>query len=439
MFPDTVRHRARLALRDTLGVMLGGADTAAARSAAAVCELDGAGAVEVFTTGVLAGRVSGAMANAVAASSLDFDDGHVLGGSIHPGAAIVPALLACGAGEGLTVENALEALVLGYEVAIRAGYLLWPPDRSHQAHLAGTPAAIGGAVGCAKLLRLPPDGIRRALEIGWSHAPLARLQFPMVKESLGWAAASAVGAALLADCGFKSCPPGVRPFAQDVHPPTGFDIPAAVADGFVASLGTVWEIENTYFKPYAACRFTHSAVDVLKQLFRDGMPSPENVVQITVSTHREAAYLDGRTPGTVEEGQYSFPWVLAVLIKEGGVGATEMSQERLSDAGLRELAGRVFVQHDPALDAAYPEAYPSRVTVSLKDGRRLEHQVFVALGSSDRPMSDAELEAKFVDLAEPRLGARAHELSELVMTGEREALRDLMALLSRHPASDALR
>jgi 2-methylcitrate dehydratase PrpD len=432
MLPDTVRHRARLACRDTLGVMLGGGDTPAARIAALACERDGtSGPVEVFASGMRSGRMAGALANAVAASSLDFDDGHVLGGSIHPGAAIVPALLATGAGQDLTIGQLLEALVVAYEVAIRAGYLLWPAERSHQAHLAGTPAAIGGAAGCGKLLGLPADGIRRALEIGWAHAPIARLQFPMVKESLGWAGASAVGSALLAACGFKSGPADTQPFAQQAHPPTGFDLPGAGADEFVTSLGSTWEIMNTYFKPYAACRFTHTAADAIKQLCEETKPALQDVVRIVVSTHREAAYLNGQAPSTIEEAQYSFPWVLAALLLEGTVGPDQMSHRRLTDEAFLKLAGRVFVEHDRTLDSAYPAAYPSRVTVHLTDGTMRERQVDTALGAPDNPMSDRELEEKFMDIAAPKLGARARSLSDLIMNGEGEPLQQVLTLLTR--------
>jgi 2-methylcitrate dehydratase PrpD len=429
--PEAVRHRARLALRDTLGVMLAGRHTDAARTAARACRLDGgSGPVEVLAAGARGGRITAALANAVAASSLDFDDGHVLGGSIHPGAAIVPALLSCGAGEDLTVAHFLEALVVGYEVAIRAGYLLWPPDRSHQAHLAGTPAAIGGAVACAKLLGLPADGIRRALEIGWAHAPIARLQFPMVKESLGWASAAAVGSALLASSGFKSGPSEAAPFGQGQHPPTGFDLPTAGDEQFVTSLGTIWEIENTYFKPYAACRFTHTAADAILRLFADRAPAAPEILEIVVRTHREAVYLGGRRPTTIEEAQYSFPWVIAAVALDGCVGPAQMGKERLADAALLDLAARVRVAHDPELDGAYPLAYPSRVTVSLRGDRTLACEVRTALGAPDHPMSERQLEEKFMGLAEPELAARARLLSDLVMDGEAQPLVALLALLS---------
>jgi len=40
------------------------------------------------------------------------------------------------------------------------------------------------------------------------------------------------------------------------------------------------------------------------------------------------------------------------------------------------------------------------LTVTLKDGRTLTRHIESAIGSVDRPLSDAALEAKFSDLAE---------------------------------------
>jgi 2-methylcitrate dehydratase PrpD len=429
--PDPVRHRARLALRDSVGVMVAGSVTAAARAAALASEADGEGPVELVATGSRTGRIAGALANAVAASSMDFDDGHVLGGSIHPGGAIVPALLAAGSGSGPTLRQVLEGLIVAYEIAIRAGYLLWPEDRSYQAHLAGTAVAIGGAVGCAKLTGLRAEGLQRALEIGWAHAPLARLQFPMVKESLGWAGATSVAAALLAQAGFKRLgDPDEVPFGSDAHPPTGFDFPTAANDPFVGKLGERWEIENTYFKPYAACRFTHTAAEALLSL-RNAPLAPDRIAQIVVSTHREAAYLNSRRPTTIEEAQYSFPWVVASVVIDQEVGPRQVNEARLEDPAMLSIAELVTVEHDPDLDHAYPDAYPSRVKVIMTDGEVLEREVDLPLGAPERPMSDHQLEDKFLGLVEPHLGSRASAISELIMSSEDAPLDDLLALLSR--------
>ncbi|MEO8679179.1 MAG: MmgE/PrpD family protein, partial [Vicinamibacterales bacterium] len=58
-----------------------------------------------------------------------------------------------------------------------------------------------------------------------------------------------------------------------------------------------------------------------------------------------------------------------------------------------------------------------RVVVTLKDGRRLEKFVEHAVGSLERPMSDRDLEAKFMGLADGVLpAAQARSLMDLCWT-----------------------
>lgn len=407
--PATAMRRASLAVLDTIGTMTAGAQTSAARAARAAASLDGGQASPVFGSGQRAGVMAAAMANGVAASALDLDDGHTLGGSIHPGAAIVPALLSVADPDTQLVELVASVLV-AYEVAIRAGYLLWPEDRSHQAHMAGTPAAIGGAVGAARQRGLDTAEARRALEIAAAHTPVAALQFPHVKESLGWAAATAAGAALLADAGFKDgAAGGEEAFAYRAHPPTAFDRDTA-ADAFVSSIGSVYEIENTYFKPYGACRFVHTAADALRDLQSEHGFRAADIEAIAVGTHREAVYLNSQGPTSIEEGQYSFPFALAALAIADGDFPLTITESTLADSAVHDLARRIIVGHEPELDRHYPEDYPSRVRVRTNDGRDLEQTEIVAWGAPAKPMDEDSLRRKFLALTEPSLGSQADEI-----------------------------
>ena len=57
-----------------------------------------------------------------------------------------------------------------------------------------------------------------------------------------------------------------------------------------------------------------------------------------------------------------------------------------------------------------------RATVVMKDGRRLEKFIEHVVGSVERPMSDADLEAKFLGLADgvlPQPRARESDASVL--------------------------
>ena len=131
----------------------------------------------------------------------------------------------------------------------------------------------------------------------------------------------------------------------------------AADEEFVGELGERWELQNTYFKPYAACRFTHTAAEALAGLW-ETPPDAERIAEITVSTHREAAYLNSRRPTTIEEAQYSFPWVIASMVLDQEVGPQQINELRLEDPAMQSVAGGVTVEHDSTMDSSYPAAYP---------------------------------------------------------------------------------
>lgn len=73
--------------------------------------------------------------------------------------------------------------------------------------------------------------------------------------------------------------------------------------------------------------------------------------------------------------------------------------EALGDPRIRALMPKIGVSEDAALAADYPRKRQARLTVTLVDGRRLEHFQAVRKGDPEAPLSDAELIAKFDELA----------------------------------------
>ncbi len=394
--------QATNAFRDTLGTMLGGASTTAARIAADVAAAD-AGEAALVGGGTSSPSMA-AFANAVAASALDFDDGHYRGGAIHPSSVIVPTLLAAAPADA-SMDQLLVAQIAGVEVALRAAHLLWPREPDADYHCTGTGAALGAAAAAAKLLGLDADGIARAIAIAWAHAPMAAFQLPMLKEAIGWSAATAVTAARLAESGFMRLPSGARPRTPDVFPPTPFDRPGAMSDPFVDTWGAVFETANTYFKPFAACRYTHAAADGLRSFMRTNDLGAADIASIDVGTHRAAVFLDEQRPATLEHAQYSFPFVLAAIAVHGAAGSVEMCEANLGNTAMAAVAERVSVTYAPDLDDLYPVHYPARLTITANDGSRYEMLCEIAPGDAEAPLTDDDLLAKFIALVSPSLGA----------------------------------
>ncbi len=399
--PAPAMGQVRAAFRDTLGTMLGGVATRSAQIAAEVAGRD-AGATRVVAGGT-ASACMAAFANGVAASALDYDDGHYQGGAIHPASVIVPTLLAT-APPGATIDDFLVAHVAGAEVAIRASHLLWPQHPADDYHCTGTGGALGAAAAAAKLRGLDADGIGRAIAIAWAHAPMSAFQWPMLKEAIGWSAATATMAVSLAEAGFMGFPDDRRSPAPDVFPPTPFDRDGAMDDPFVATWGTVFEAANTYFKPYAACRYTHAAAGGLATFMQDEGVGADDIAAIEVGTHRSAVFLSDSQPPTLEHAQYSFPFVLAAIAVYGAAGSREMSERNLDNEAIGAVCRRTTVSYAPDLDDLYPAHYPARLVVRGTDGSSAELLCKIAPGDAEAPLDNDRLRAKFVELAEPTLG-----------------------------------
>jgi 2-methylcitrate dehydratase PrpD len=145
---------------------------------------------------------------------------------------------------------------------------------------------------------------------------------------------------------------------------------------------------------------------------------------VDVATYRAgvevAHYEDPRTP---TEGRFSLKYVVATALTHGNVRLAAFSPERISEAGTRDLMKRISVRVDPELDAAFPAQRAARVAFTLRGGRREEFLQPTRKGDPDMPLGDAELEAKFVELAAPVIGeGEARKQLERLWTLEKHSL-----------------
>jgi len=390
--PEPVRARMRVALTDTVGCILAGRKTAAYAAASTAADRIGGSALQAF-------------ALAVAASALDFDDGHYEGGGVHLGSVILPALLASTSGE-TTAKQLLEALAVGYEIAIRAGYLLAPRAASDPYHTSGAPTCLGAAAAVARLIGLGAAGIRRAVRIASAHAPLATLQLPMVKESIGWGAATAVGAAQLAAAGFDGSDHAVQVAPILGIAPTPFDGVKA-QESFVARLGQDWQSPAAYLKPYPCCRAIHAALDATVFILRETGWNGDAVARVDIATMPGVDALNFLPPVSPEHAQFSFPFAIGCLLTNGAVQPSAFLERNWTNPAILEAGSRVVLTTDAGLgDRASSQSYAAAVTITVGGAQR-QLRVDHALGSVAQPLPTSAIAAKFLGNAGLAMSAPA--------------------------------
>ena len=361
-FPEQVRRKVGWLILDLLAVMVAGRPAPAAGIAADYASVAHGGDA---ATSLLDGRrlsVPGAaLANGVLANVLDHDDGHRLTKG-HPGAVVIPAALAVAEETGASFEEFLTAVVIGYEIAIRAG--IRQHDRWPMYHGSGSWGAIGAAAAAARLLRLDPVRFAHALGLAEYHGPMALImrtvaEPAMAKDGIGWGAMAGVSSAMLAQRGFTG---------------TGSEF---LAGKPLDDLGVRFELLDLYVKPYPCCRWTQPAIEAAKTVRRQIGAAP--VAAVTIRTFAAAAGLARCRPRTTEEAQYNLLWPVAATLAHGDFDVAMVLGD-FGDQAAAALMDRIGVTVAPEFTAAFPGRRLTEVTVSLADGRELSSGVTEAAG-----------------------------------------------------------
>ena len=96
---------------------------------------------------------------------------------------------------------------------------------------------------------------------------------------------------------------------------------------------------------------------------------------------------------------------MASALAHGSVRLAAYEPARLNDPVTRELMERVNVDVDPELDAAFPGQRAARVEVVTRAGQRFGYLQPNRKGDPEQPLTDAELDSKFLELSSPVTGA----------------------------------
>jgi len=402
---DAVDHEAHRTFLNWLGCAVGAARHEAADAAlAAVNMLQPAPQATVLGRGERVDMASAALVNGITSHTFDFDDTH-LKTIIHPAGPVASALLALAEHQGASGRALIDALVIGIDVACRLGNTVYPEHYDRGWHITGTTGMLGAAAGCARLLGLDVQQTAMALGIAASQPVGLREQFGTMTKPFhpGAAARAGLMSALLARHGFTSSPKAIeapRGFAQVVSTKCAWN---EVTD----ELGERFEISFNSYKPFACGIVIHPSIDACVQLREQGVRA-DDVERIELKVHSLVLELTGKKePADGLQGKFSVYHGCAAGLVFGHAAEEEFSDAVVTRPDMVALRRKVVATVDDRIDEASAD-----VTAVLRDGRRVHVFVEHAIGSLQRPMSDAALEAKFHGLSDAVLGAA--KTSELI-------------------------
>ncbi len=425
--PPAAVEEAKMIILDTVGaLLLGSSPQYGASWLAGDLALRTGGAPESTVIGrdFKVPCESAALANGTAGYAADIEGASVA--RQHAPAVLVPAALAVAEREHADGKAFLAALALGYEMCSRAGEACRTGHSyPHSFHPSATFGYFGAAAAAGYLLRLNQAQFANAFGLAGTNASglMTWVDDPTEHSrplGIGMAARGGVTAALLAGMGVGG-PPAIfdggkysiyDAYAGEMHP-----------ERLVEGLGeSLWIMRAGGYKRHPCCGDTHTGVDALLTLMDEHRISADDIASIVHRVKADRAPVIDNNPLKSHCAQY----VMAVAAVHGKIEPGDILQDRRADPRIRDLSARTRLVGDPAMDA-WPAQAPAVVEVTTRDGRTLTARVDWAKGRRENPMTKAELEGKFMNLATTRMPrVAASRLMETVYGVDR--LRDMNEL-----------
>lgn len=374
------------------------------------------------------GRIQAALANGIAGSWCELDEGYRLA-PCHAGLYTLPALLAEAEASDLDVAQLLRSVVLSYEVTARIARCWIFPTLTLHPH--PQTAAVGGAAASGLARGFDSSTLFEAITAAVSLTTVGHFRHAVEGAFVRnvWAAVGCTNGMRAADwalCGIGGSPS--TPYSTYTEllgqPPQ----PEVLA----ADLGKTWAITQGYHKIHGCCQSTHSAVDAML-LARERLPRPDahlDIERIELETHRPG--MTNKTPPTTLAARFSFEHVVAAACVYGEAGVGAFSTEALSDPDVSRLRERVDIRRfEPALPR--PHDRPARITLHFRNGGTLTSECLSARGGPDQPFDEEVIFAKVEQIAAgvyPDFTSKVRALAELETSRMRTRWRAVAAELT---------
>jgi 2-methylcitrate dehydratase PrpD len=435
--PEKILGRAKYLMLDAVGIAYASHGFSFAGATMAAMASLGAGDSPVIGYGRKLLPRDAALVNGVLAHGLDYDDTHSPG-VIHATVSSLPLVLALGDKLKVSGRDFLTAYVAAMETSTRLASVAKGGFHQVGFHPTGLIGIFGCTLAAARLFGLSGEEATMAQGIALSMAA-GSLEFLedgawTKRMHPGWAASSAITAAALAKHGFVGPRAAYEGrfglFASHLGAEHMASSDLALA---TKNLGKSWQIDEVAIKPIPACHFAHAAADAAVALSKSVAPTDIRSVDVLVPAEVIKTVCEPqenkRAPANSYDAQFSIPYIVATGLLRGRFTLDELDDKAIADREVLALARRVNHAADPA--STFPKHYTGEVIVTLNDGRQLRHREGVNRGCADRPLSNAEIEAKYFDNA-CRLLTREH--AERIRDGlvgidrgSVEALGDLLA------------
>lgn len=405
--PAAAMRAAKLSLLDAIGVTLGASgigegcrgfvDLARDDGGKAQSTIIGFGNVKVAAS-------AAAFANGAMAHALDFEDSHDAS-LTHPNAATIPAALAMAeALGGASGRDLLTAVATGSDLVCRLGLALVANPAEFGWYTPAILGAFGATAAAGRLLGLSPAQMLDAYSLTLCQATCSmELRYSphsMVRAVRdAFAARAGVTAALLASRGVKGFD---RPFDGQAGLFALYARGQWDPERLTAGLGHTFHGADVSFKPWPACRGTHSYIDAALQLRAETGVTAEMIDGIVIEVSPVNRMLcepaeQKRQPQTAIDAKFSLPFVIGTALHHGHVDLDLFVDGALANPEVLTIAGKVRWRVKE--DANPSSALRGSMEIRTLRGNVYRKSIDHPKGSLENPLDEAALIRKFKNCA----------------------------------------
>jgi 2-methylcitrate dehydratase PrpD len=434
--PKPIAEKTKHHVLDTIAAMVSGSKLLPGMEAISYIKTQG-GTPEATVIGsrIVTSAINAALANGMLGHADETDDSHAASLS-HPGCGIVPAALAMGEREQANGTAFLRAVALGYDIGCRLTMALHSYDFREVGHSTHSFGPMWGAAASAgSLAGLKYDQVRHLLSYvaqQTSGVSCWMRDAEHVEKAFdfgGMPARNGVAAATMVAHGFTGVEDvlsGERNFfvAYDESKRVG---KPPRPERLIQDLGVVFEVMNTNIKRWSVGSPIQAPLDGLLDMIRASSIRADDVKKLVVRVAHQGA----NTVNNRDMPDICLQHLCAVMLIDGIVTFESAHDEkRMKDRKVLDVRSRIELYGDDALTRALPSRQ-GILEMTLKDGRELKSHVKAVRGTSDNPMTRAEVDEKCFHLMTPVLGMkRARLLCDTVWTLEDvSSMRNLRPLL----------
>ncbi len=396
--PDTIYAEATRALVNYMGCAIGGAAEPALNTALEVLlPFSGSPDARILGRAERSDPLYASLFNGIGSHVHEYDD-TLPKNYIHPSIPVASALFAyasaqSGTGNAVAGREFVQAFILGFEIESRIGNAVYPAHYEAGWHITSTTGVFGAAVAIGKLLKLNTEQMIWAFGLAATQAAGIREMFGSMAKSFqpGRAAQNGYTAALLAQKNFTAG-------EQALESPRGFAAVTATKydlDKAAAQLGEHFELQDNAYKPYACGLVVHPTIDACSQIRAKHALDPATIESIELRVAPLVLDLCNKKDlRRALQSKYSIYHAAAIGLARGKGGLREFTDEAVADPVLARLRSITTAVGDEAVTEDQVD-----VTIKHGSGETVHFFLEASLGNIDRPLSNSQLDEKFVDQA----------------------------------------